>query len=425
MSARLHALQLREERGKIADESRKILDKVKAERRSRLTATEQSKFDELHQKETELKGTIDRLERQEKLDAELAQPLDRGQTRGTLTSYHDGFGGEDAAERRQREGAMRQWLRRGIHRMDPESREVMDRLHTEQRAQSAGTDASGGYTIAPDTRLHGQIVEGMKEYGLDEDLFSVVETETGANLPIPTSDDTANEGEQITTENTDVGLAPDIVYGQISLDAYLYSSKQLPVSRVLLQDSAINVEAHVGRLIGNRMGRIKARHMTTGTGAGQPNGIVTASTVGVTAASGTTIAYTELIDLEHSVDPAHRPNARYMFHDDVLLALKKLQDADGRPIWQPGVTAGAPDRINGYEYTINQNMATPAINAKTVLFGNLKKYLVRNVKGFVLDRLDERAAEKYQVIFLGFTRWDADLLDAGTNPIKVLQQSAT
>lgn len=437
MPARQQALALREERGKIADESRKILDKVEAEKRSNLSAEEQAKFDELHQKETELRGMIDRLEKQASLDADLDKELPpapvggeqrgrRGGRNGSVTAPLNGEGDDEAnVELERRNGAIRTWMKRGLSRMSHDDRDVMEGLHveSEQRDQAAGTDNLGGYTVAPDTRLYGRIIEGMKRHELDESLFEVLNTDTGGELPIPTSNDTANKG-AIVAENTDVSDAEDITFGQIKLGAYLYTSKQLPVSRVLLQDSAVDVEAFVGRKLGERMGRIKAEHMTTGNGATQPMGLVTAATVGKTGASATLIAHDDLVDLEHSVDPAHRPNARYMFHDKVLLALKKLKDADGRPLWQPGITSGAPDTINGHAYVINQNMAQPAANAKSILFGDMKKYLVRKVRGFVVERLDERRAELFQVVFLGFERWDADLLDAGTNPIKVFQQAA-
>ena len=66
-----------------------------------------------------------------------------------------------------------------------------------------------------------------------------------------------------------------------------------------------------------------------------------------------------------------------------------------------------------------------AANAKSVVFGDLSKYLIRDVLGITLLRLEERYAEYHQSAFLGFARMDGDLLDAGTNPVKVFQNSAT
>lgn len=118
-----------------------------------------------------------------------------------------------------------------------------------------------------------------------------------------------------------------------------------------------------------------------------------------------------------------------MLHDTTLKTIKKIKvlqysgDTSGVPLWSPSLTAGQPNSILGYRYTINQSMAVPGSSAKKVLFGDFSKYLVRDVRDFYVLRLDERFAELGQVAFLAFSRHDGDLLDAGTNPIKYMQQA--
>ena len=139
----------------------------------------------------------------------------------------------------------------------------------------------------------------------------------------------------------------------------------------------------------------------------------------------TSVIYEDLVDLEHSVDPAYRAEAEFMFHDDTLKVLKKLKDADGRPLWLPGVAVREPDTILGYNYVINQDMPIMAANAKSILFGDFSKYMIRDVMDLMLLRLVERYADFAQVGFIAFSRHDGDLLDAGTNPIKHYANSAT
>lgn len=417
-------MELRRERAKVLKNAGDLLEKARNEKRA-MTAEESQKFDELHGEAERQYKDIEREERQQSADKTVEV---RGgvTTPGQEDTPQSEQRGEMALKLEQRNEAFRGWMRRGMARLPEEQRKIMeDALIIEERAQGAASSTVGGYTVAPDTSMYGRIEEGQKELGFDESLCTVIETGTGADLPIPTSDDTANEGE-IVGESQDLSDADaaDITFGQLVLGAFLYSSRILPVSLVLLQDSSIDVEAFVGRKLGERMGRIKARHLTVGTGANQPKGCVTAATLGVTAAAQAAITYNELLDLQHSVDPAHRMRARYMFHDSTLKALKKLTDSQGRPLFLPGLAVKEPDTINSYPYTINQNMATLAASGKTVLFGDFKKYLIRKVKGFAVQRLVERLAEKGQVGFLGFSRLDADLLDAGTHPLKVLQQAA-
>jgi HK97 family phage major capsid protein len=153
---------------------------------------------------------------------------------------------------------------------------------------------------------------------------------------------------------------------------------------------------------------------------------VTATSAGKTAASATEITFDEVIDLVHSVDPAYRTNAAFMFHDNVLAHLKKISigSSDARPLWMPSYVAGQPDRIDGYRYYINQGMDS-SINAssKLMLFGDFSKYIVRMVRELEIRRLNERYAESLLVGFIGFMRFDGELIQP--NAIKHLITAAS
>lgn len=67
-------------------------------------------------------------------------------------------------------------------------------------------------------------------------------------------------------------------------------------------------------------------------------------------------------------------------------------------------------------------LKTAGAGKKTVAFGALDKYLIRRVKELAVLRLVERFADYGQVAFLGFARYDGNLLDAGTHPVKYIVQ---
>lgn len=74
---------------------------------------------------------------------------------------------------------------------------------------------------------------------------------------------------------------------------------------------------------------------------------------------------------------------------------------------------GQPDTVLGYGYLVDQGIATMAANAKSIGFGNIKEaYVVRQVSGGQLLRLEERYADSLQVGYLGFLRLDAKPNDA-------------
>jgi HK97 family phage major capsid protein len=194
-----------------------------------------------------------------------------------------------------------------------------------------------------------------------------------------------------------------------------------------LEDNAVDLANEIGGLLGERIGRTQETYLTTGTGSSQPGGVVTGSTLGVTAASAAAIAADELISLLHSVDPAYRrdPSCGFMMHDNIAAAVRKLKDSQNRYLWDmDALKNGQPAMLLGKPVTINQSMQSSiATGTKTVLFGAYKKFKIRDVKAIRIRRLTERYADADQEGFIAFMRTDAKLLNAGTNPIKHLIQA--
>ncbi|MFI6103167.1 phage major capsid protein [Streptomyces sp. NPDC051310] len=344
---------------------------------------------------------------------------------------------EEAEEARKRHGgedgvkayadAWRTWLRDGSQDLTSEERRTLRSGWVdgkELRAQGVATGAAGGYLVPADFRA--KMIETMKFYGAMRQVSEVITTATGATLPWPTNDDTANVG-AILSENTQV-TEQDVTLGQQDIGAYMYTSKLVRVSLQLLQDSVLDFETWLARKLGERIGRIQNAHFTTGTGTAQPEGVQTNATVGKTGASGqtTSVTYDDLVDLVHSVDPAYRNSGRvqFMMADSTLGAVRKLKDSQQRPLWEPSVQAGVPDRVLGYSYIVNQDMPAMAASAKSILFGDFfAGYLIRDVQDIQTLRLSERYADYLQLGFLAFARADGTPQD--TAAIRAYRNAAS
>lgn len=325
--------------------------------------------------------------------------------------------------------ALRAMLIGGLSNLSQEQRSAMSaRQNPDIRAaMSTTTGSEGGYTVA--TEFSRSLIEAIKQMGGVRAVASAIQTATGAQMLFPTADATAEEGE-IVGQNVPAG-AGETTFGQASMDVYKYSSKSIALPFELLQDSFIDIEAYIKSLLALRLYRIQNRHQTVGTGTGQPRGIVTGAATGKTGATGqaTTATYDDLVDLEHSVDPIYRANAGWMLHDDSLKVLRKIKDTQGRPIFVPGYEqgnpGGAPDRLLNRAININQNMAPMAANAKSILYGDFSKYLVRDVMDVTLFRMTDSAYTlKGQVGFVAFCRSGGNLLDVG-GAVKAYVNSAT
>lgn len=410
-------LELKEQRSQIWERMKAILDGAETENRN-LTAEEDQNWAQANADLNALDQRITRQEQMERRPAKEARDnaiLDGGdRPRATATpEYAKAF---STFLRAERQGDL-----------DPESRSILRQGFVASRAMGTNVPSAGGYLV-PEGFV-AKIEQALLIYGGMREVATVMSTADGGDLPMPTSDDTTNTGE-ILAENA-AATEQDVTVGARILKAYMYSSKIIRASYQFLQDSGVDVEGWLAARIAERIGRITNTHFTTGTGANQPSGIAGDATTGVSAATGqtTTVTWDDLISLEHSIDPAYRAlGCRYMFHDATLQAVRKLKDGEGRYLWQPGQPAGgsiAPNTINGWPYSINQDVAQMAASAISIYFGHLQKYIIRDVRGLSVMRLEERYAEYLQVGFLGFSRHDGVLLDAGTHPVKTYVNSAS
>jgi HK97 family phage major capsid protein len=416
--------RLREERANAWSNMTAITDLAEREGRE-LTSEERSKWDEIEARISTLSGDIDRMNRESELEARMSAdaPVDDPTLRPTTVLPTD----EETEERVSR--AFENFVRFGIEGLQPEERSLMRGRHrrpgaVEGRAQSEGTNSAGGYLVP--SGYWRRISEVLKAYGGLLGVANVIETSTGQPLPWPSNDDTSNAG-HILGENTQVSET-DVTIGQKTLNAYTYTSDLVLVSLELLQDTAFDLDAWLPKKLGQRIGRAVANHLVNGTGSSQPTGILNSITTGKTGASGqvSTVIYDDLVDLEHSIDPAYRAlgNCRYAMNDLTLGAIRKLKDSQGHPLWNPSLVDSAPDLLLGYPVLIDQAFPNMAASAKSIAFGDFEAgYVVRRVLDMQMMRLEERYADYLQVGFFGFLRLDAKPDDA--NAVKSYVNAAS
>jgi len=292
-----------------------------------------------------------------------------------------------------------------------------------RNAMSTTTTTEGGYTVP--SEVMGMVVEALKAFGGMREVADVFSTQGGNPMNWPTSDGTAEVGE-IVAENGAASGA-DMTFGTVAVNPYKYSSKKIALPWELISDSAIDVVSFVTQRLTTRLGRITNTHYTTGDGSSKPFGVAARASSGKVGTSGQTLTviYDDLFDLKHSVNRAYRNGARWMMNDASVGIVSKLKETTGRPIWEPGVTIGAPDMLLGHPVAINDDIATMAANAKSILFGNFSYYKVRDVAGSVmLRRFDDSAfALNGQVGFCGWMRTGGNLVD--TAAVKYYANSAS
>ena len=164
-------------------------------------------------------------------------------------------------------------------------------------------------------------------------------------------------------------------------------------SQAMLDDAAFDLEPWLANEISMEFARAEGAAFVNGSGTNQPKGFLGAPTSAVADATRPfgTLQFTvtgnaatlgtnpelKLIDLVHSLKSGHRQNATWVMNAATLAEVRKLKATDGSFMWQPGLTAGQPDRLIGYPVVEAADMPDIAANVFPIAFGNFRAgYLI-------------------------------------------------
>lgn len=395
-------LELREKRAKAWEAAKSFLDSKRGAD-GLLGASDVAAYEKMEADVVNLGKEIDRLERQAALDAELSLPVNTPITgKPAALSAGSAVGRASAEYRRSFWNAMRSKM---------PSHEVMNALQV-------GTDSEGGFLV-PD-EFERTLVEALEEQNIFRTLAHVIQTSSGdRKIPVVASKGTASWVDE-------EGAIPesDDSFGQVSIGAYKLGT-MIKVSEELLGDSVFDLEAYVSREFARRIGNKEEEAFFTGDGTGKPLGVLAdtgGAEIGVTAGAAGAFTADEVFDLFYSLKAPYRKNAVFLMNDASVKALRKLKDSNGQYLWQPSLTAAAPDTLLGRPVYTSAFMPALEAGKKSVLFGDLSYYWVADRQGRSFRRLGELFAPTGQVGFLATQRVDGKLILP--EAVKVLQQKA-
>lgn len=422
-------LELKQGLGETVDKASAYLAKARAENRS-MNTEEIASYDKAKTDILAIRETI----RVEEADAQVQRDVNSTRERRAAE------GGVDVDLDR---AAFRKWICRGLGFMNEEERGRMIKpleMYSAAEIRSANVPQSdvtgnlGQYTVPQS--FYAEVITALKYYsGMLQSGATMITMADGRPLPIPTSNDTTQTGIEL-SENTAVSSPTEVPFGQVTLNAYKYTTRLILVPLELLQDSGVDIEAYIVKMLGIRLGRILNTRFTTGTGTTMPRGITLDAVLGRTSTTGKTQLpqYNDVVALKYSVDRAYRQNGQWMMSDSTWLTMLELVDSNGRPLvlnYATALVEDAPEMLLGQKVIINNDMAGPGTNGSPVvgnidvLYGDFANYWIRTVSELMMLRLVERYAEYGQVGFIGFARYDGKLVDAGTNPVKYMQCPTT
>ena len=431
MHEKLKALY--EQRMKLHEDSKALLDKVDSENR-KLTAEENQHWDKMAADIDAIGTEIERREqlakresmltesRGRKADASDPSPEPRRsakpntETRGELAyplrfAQQCGAAGQTGERKFAFAGPTAEPGYGDDFRSYLRGAERSDTLRV-QAALRADDDTSGGYAVAPQ-QFVANLIKFVDDAVFIRQMSTVIQVPMAQSLGAPSLDTDIADSDwtsELATGSEDSSMA----FGKRELTPHPLA-KRIKVSNKLLRISALGMEALVNQRMAYKFGVSEEKAFLTGTGSGQPLGVFTASSLGIStgrdvSTDNTTTAMTAdgIINAFYSLKSQYQERAAWMFHRDGIKQIRKLKDGEGQYMWQPGMQAGQPSLILGRPYMQSEfspNTFTTGLYVGIV--GDWSFYWIAESLGMTVQRLVELYAEANQVGFIGRMELDA------------------
>lgn len=387
------ALDLKQERAQKVGEARKLVDDAEAQGRD-LTGEEQQTYDRLDGEIDELTNRIHRQEKQDARESDLRVVDDPAPRHGGEDTREGGsttFSGDPQRGR----AAFRSWLARG------------DRITADQqRDLEATTDTEGGFLVAPED-FQRELIQAVDDAVQIRQMATTLTVDNAQSIGVPSLDADPSDPEwtsELSTGSDDTAMA----LGKREMTPNPLA-KRLKVSDKLLRQSALDVEGLVRERLARKFGVAEEKAFMTGSGSGQPLGIFTASSQGISTsrdnqqgASTTQIEGDHLINCKGDLKPQYQDRAMWLFHRDAITDIRKRKDANNQYLWQPGLRAGEPDLILGLRYVQSEFAPNTFSSGEYIgAIGDFSNYWIADALSMRLQRLEELYAESNQVGFIG------------------------
>lgn len=211
----------------------------------------------------------------------------------------------------------------------------------------------------------------------------------------------------------------------LQLTANDFKLPTIPVSRTLMLAGGVDARAALVQLFVELIGRgLSSKIISTGDNTNDFKSIL--STVkSATAAATNAITFSDIVNLKAKVKAPYNQlgRASFVMASSTKDALTGLVDKNGRPIYIESMSAGVPDKLFGHPVVIDDAMPEIAAQANVILFGDLKAYKARVVRGIEVATYDEsKYREQGCVGMQAFVTGDGRLMyeDGKIEPIAAL-----
>jgi HK97 family phage major capsid protein len=165
----------------------------------------------------------------------------------------------------------------------------------------------------------------------------------------------------------------------------------VPISIEAMQDEA-NVAQEVGRLLAFGKDTLEATAFATGTGSGQPFGIVTAlagTASEINAAADDTFAIADVRTLYNALPARYRANAAWLANNSIYTLIRAFDTGGGGGFWA-NLNGDRPEQLLGRDVLEAEGMdgtitTAGAVSNFVLIFGDLENYVIADRIGMTVE----------------------------------------
>jgi len=386
------ANELRQDRTKLIQDARVILDAADNEKRE-LTGEETGQYDKIMEDVEKLGKKIDTEDRQAKLEAGI-----KGSIPSPEAKPAEGDKNAQDPMKELRKTAFEKFIRGNVHALNDD----------EKRALQADSDTAGGYTVQYEEFVN-QLIMKLNDQVFIRGLATTYRLTKAESLGVPTLEADPGDADW-TPEIASIAANADstMSFGKRELKPHQVA-KLLKVSNKLIRSSALPIEGIVNDRMAYKFGVTNEKAFLTGSGAEQPLGLFVASDDGIstsrdvsTGNTATSIQTDGLLEAKYTLKAQYRANCQWLFHRDAIKQIAKLKDGDGEYIWHGSVVTGTPDTLLNLPFMESEYAPNTFTTGLYVgLLGNFSYYWIVDALDMTIQRLMELYAETNQVGFIG------------------------
>lgn len=251
--------------------------------------------------------------------------------------------------------------------LDPEVKSMIDHIRTgaEVKTGTVANPTTGGYAAVPSF-----VSEVVAKYYQENPLLQEITiNQVSGNVAVVPVEKGAPATSWVGETETRTGDVGKLGIANIPMNEVI---AKVPLSNVLINDANLfNVEQYMADSASRALSRAIGKTIIDGSGAKQPEGVLTAAGTGTIASGNASKITTDaLFDMVGKLPESAIPGAKWLMSNSTFWAIAKEFGKDSNYVNMP-LAAGIQPAILGHQ-VILADMPAIAANAWPVVLGNFK-----------------------------------------------------